>query len=61
MKHVKSNGLTTEVRDIGPVVYLIKGPGVPAGVNKIMSDQDAKTFLEELRMKGWRGQAFKHD
>lgn len=55
MKHVRSNGLKTEVRDIGPVLYRINGPGTPVAVNKVMSDDEARQFLQELKDKGMEG------
>lgn len=56
MKHVRSNGLMAEVRDIGPVLYRINGPGTPVAVNKVMSDDEARQFLQGLKDKGFKGE-----
>jgi hypothetical protein len=58
VKLIKGNGRTLEVYDLGPVVYRIEAQGhvpVPFYGSEILSDDEARAKLQELRAQGFKG------
>lgn len=63
-KWIKSNGAVLEVRDVGPVMFRMEPKTarltLPAGVSEVMSDKEAKAYLEDLKETGkYTSQAIK--
>jgi len=54
MKWIKSNGSRLEVRDCSDVIYVMtpKAGAVLPIYNKVMSDEEARAILAELKKKG---------
>lgn len=54
-KWIFSNGSRLEVRDVGPVMFVMTPKmnyPLPAGVNEVMSDGEARAYLEDLKNTG---------
>ena len=54
MKWIKSSGARLEVRDCSPVIYTMtpKAGALLPIMNQVMSDEEARAILAELKNKG---------